>query len=90
LERDLLLLQDLQGVVATATLRPGTEVGTADLIVHLTPGRHFQGSVDVDNFGSMIEGVRLRASWAWRLGESPTQSVPDSPSRGWIQVGLDF
>ena len=56
LERDMLLLQELQGVVATATLRPGNEVGTADLIVHLTPGRHFQGSVDVDNFGNTYTG----------------------------------
>ena len=39
---------------------------------------------------SLFEGVRLRASWAWRLGESPAQSATDSPSRGWIQVGLDF
>jgi len=52
----MLLLQELQGVVATATLRPGNEVGTADLIVHLTPSRHFQGSVDVDNFGNTYTG----------------------------------
>jgi hemolysin activation/secretion protein len=63
LERDLLLLQDLQGVVATATLRPGTEVGTADLIVHLTPGRHFQSSVDIDNFGNTYTG-----QWRGGLG----------------------
>jgi hemolysin activation/secretion protein len=63
LERDLLLLQDLQGVVATATLRPGTDVGTADLIVHLSPGRHFQGSMDVDNFGNTYTG-----QWRGGLG----------------------
>jgi len=39
---------------------------------------------------TMFDGVRLRASWAWRLGESPAQSAADSPSRGWIQVGVDF
>ena len=61
LERDLLLLQDLQGVVATATLRPGNEVGTADLIVHLTDGRLYQGSFDVDNFGNVYTGQ-------WRAG----------------------
>src|SRR4051812_35237047 len=63
LERDMLLLQELQGVVATATLRPGNEVGTADLIVHLTPSRHFQGSVDVDNFGNTYTG-----QWRGGLG----------------------
>ena len=61
LERDLLLLQELQGVVATATLRPGEQVGTADLIVHLTPGPRYQGSVDVDNFGNRYTGQ-------WRAG----------------------
>jgi hemolysin activation/secretion protein len=69
LERDLLLLQDLQGVVTTATLRPGTEVGTADLIVHLTPGRHFQSSVDIDNFGNTYTGQ-------WRGGLGFTGSNP--------------
>jgi hemolysin activation/secretion protein len=61
LEHDLLLVQELQGVVATATLRPGDEVGTADLIVHLTPTRTVRGSVDVDNFGNVYTGK-------WRAG----------------------
>jgi hemolysin activation/secretion protein len=39
---------------------------------------------------TMFDGVRLRASWAWKLGESPAQSATDSASRGWIQLGLDF
>ena len=61
LDRDLLLLQELQGVVATATLRPGDEVGTADLIIHLTSAERFRGSVEVDNFGNVYTGK-------WRAG----------------------
>lgn len=61
LERDLLLLQELPGVIPRATLTPGADVGTADLIVHLTRGRHFQGSVDADNFGNRYTGQ-------WRTG----------------------
>jgi hemolysin activation/secretion protein len=67
LERDLLLLQELQGVIVTATLRPGENVGTADLIMHLTTGRRFQGSLDVDNFGNSYTGQ-------WRAGLGLTGS----------------
>jgi hypothetical protein len=38
----------------------------------------------------MFDGVRLRATWSWKLGESPAQSAPGSASRGWIQLGMDF
>jgi MBG domain (YGX type) len=34
-----------------ATLRPGTSVGTSDLVIDLTPGNLISGSVDLDNFG---------------------------------------
>jgi hemolysin activation/secretion protein len=60
LERELLLLQELQGVASSATLSPGEQVGTADLIVHLTPGQRYQGTVDADNSGNRYTG-QLRA-----------------------------
>lgn len=56
LERQLLLLQELQGVTSSATLSPGEQVGTADLIVHLTPGQRYQGTIDADNFGNRYTG----------------------------------
>ena len=61
LERELSLIQELQGVVPAATLTPGQQVGTADLIVRLTPGQRFQGSLDVDNYGNRYTGQ-------WRAG----------------------
>jgi len=67
LERELLLLQELPGVIPAATLTPGAEVGTADLIVRLTPGRHFQAALDVDNFGNRYTGE-------WRTGVGFTVS----------------
>jgi hemolysin activation/secretion protein len=36
------------------------------------------------------DGFRIRASWAWKIGQQPAQSAPDSSSRGWIRVGRDF
>jgi hypothetical protein len=53
-------MQDLQGVVSSATLTPGEQVGTANLIVHLTPADRFHGSVETDNSGNRYTG-QLRA-----------------------------
>lgn len=57
LERRLLLLSDLPGVLVGSTLSPGAEVGTSDLLVNLTPGRRVTGSVEADNAGNRYTGV---------------------------------
>jgi hemolysin activation/secretion protein len=59
LERDLLLLKDLAGVASAATLKPGAEVGTSDLVVDITPTRTFTGTLEGDNYGNRYTG-RLR------------------------------
>ena len=56
LENRLLLLSDLPGVKVKATLLPGAATGTSDLMVDLTPGQRFSGSVDVDNAGNRYTG----------------------------------
>lgn len=61
LDRSLLLLADVPGVIVSSTLRPGTALGTSDLIVDVTPGAPYSGSVGVDNAGSRYTG-RLRLS----------------------------
>jgi hemolysin activation/secretion protein len=61
LERRLLLLSDIPGVVVKSTLSPGAEVGTSDLTVALTPGPRVSGSIDADNAGDPNTG-------AYRLG----------------------
>jgi hemolysin activation/secretion protein len=56
-DRGLLLLNDTPGVgAARATLQPGASVGTSDLIVELTPGAAYSGSIDLDNFGNRYVG----------------------------------
>jgi hemolysin activation/secretion protein len=57
LENRLLLLSDLPGVKVHSTLSPGTEPGTSDLLVDLTPGPSLSGSVDADNAGNPYTGV---------------------------------
>jgi hemolysin activation/secretion protein len=56
LENRLLLLSDLPGVKVKATLLPGAVAGTSDLLVDLTPGQRFSGSVDADNAGNRYTG----------------------------------
>ena len=63
LERRLLLLSDLPGMIVHSTLAPGSAVGTSDLTVAIEPGRSITGSVEADNAGNRYTG-------AWRLGGS--------------------
>lgn len=60
LERRLLLLSDIPGVVVGSTLSPGTAVGTSDLAINLAPGPRMSGVLEADNAGSRYTG-RYRA-----------------------------
>lgn len=63
LENRLLLLSDLPGVQVRSTLVPGASVGASDLVVDVTPGRPFTGSIDFDNGGNRYTGdYRLGAT----------------------------
>ena len=69
LERRLLLLSDVPGVAVRSTLSPGTEVGTSDLVVDLTPDRRITGSLEADNAGNRYTG-------AYRFGGSVNFNNP--------------
>ncbi|MES2634194.1 MAG: ShlB/FhaC/HecB family hemolysin secretion/activation protein [Pseudomonadota bacterium] len=56
LESRLLVLSELPGVVVSSTLAPGVVAGTSDLLVDITPGARFSGSVDADNAGNRYTG----------------------------------
>jgi hemolysin activation/secretion protein len=61
LERTLMLLDEMPGVVAKGTLRPGTEPGTTDLAIDAGRGPFATGSVELDNYGDALTG-RYRAT----------------------------
>ena len=61
LDRALLLLSDIPGVVQSATLKPGEATGTSDLFVQGAPGPATAGVVTVDNDGNRYTG-RARGS----------------------------
>jgi hemolysin activation/secretion protein len=69
LERRLLLLSDVPGVVVRSTLSPGEAVGTSDLLVAIDPGRRLSGSVEADNGGNHFTG-------AFRFGGSLNLNNP--------------
>jgi hemolysin activation/secretion protein len=63
LERASLILSDLPGIQAAPVVRPGEQVGTGDLDVHLKRGPRYTGDVGVDNHGNYYSGqLRARAS----------------------------
>lgn len=62
LERYLLLLNDLGGIAAKATLHPGTVTGTADLAIDLTDTKVVSGNIVLDNQGNSYTGKNRAAS----------------------------
>ncbi|TWH49539.1 ShlB/FhaC/HecB family hemolysin secretion/activation protein [Sporomusa sp. KB1] len=56
LERALLLINDLSGVTVKATLSPGQEAGTADLILETGDTDKTSGAVYADNWGNRYTG----------------------------------
>lgn len=65
LERGLLLLNDLPGVEARSTLKPGASVGSADLDIRVDSRAPYTGSVEADNYGNRFTGdLRLGGSFS--------------------------
>ena len=56
LDRSLLLLSDIPGVIVSSTLRPGATAGTSDLQVDVTSAPRYSGLAAVDNFGNRYTG----------------------------------
>lgn len=63
LDRSLLLLNDIPGVVVNATLKPGGAAGTSDLGIVTEPGQSIDGDIAFDNYGNKYTGrARLDGS----------------------------
>jgi len=84
LERRLLLLNDIPGVVARASFAPGAQPGTADVIVTVAEEEPLAYSVDLNNHGSKSTGeYRLGAQFQFRnlfgVGDSTRLRLQSSP-----------
>lgn len=63
LNRSLLLINDLPGIVTRSTLGPGETVGSSDLQLLIEPAKFINGFVGIDNYGSPYTGrTRYNAS----------------------------
>jgi hemolysin activation/secretion protein len=61
LDRALLLLSDIPGVIVNSTIRPGATTGTSDLQVDVTSAARYSGLASLDDFGNRYTG-RTRGS----------------------------
>ncbi|MGH8199615.1 MAG: ShlB/FhaC/HecB family hemolysin secretion/activation protein [Steroidobacteraceae bacterium] len=61
LDRTLLLMSDIPGVIVNAVVRPGAATGTSDLYVDVTSAPRYTGLVAVDDYGNRYTG-RPRAT----------------------------
>ncbi len=52
LERGLLLLTDVPGLEVKATLKPGTEPGTTDIVLEAMEDRGYHVGIDYNNYGT--------------------------------------
>lgn len=63
LDKALLQIGDVPGVVVGATLEPGAQIGTSDLMLSLAPGQAVTGNVVLDNnCGSLTGRARVGAT----------------------------
>ncbi|QKV55205.1 ShlB/FhaC/HecB family hemolysin secretion/activation protein [Comamonas antarctica] len=74
LESSLLLLGDVNGVRARASLQPGAETGSADLVVKIEDQALASASLGLDNFGNRYTGANratasLQLQGALGMGE---------------------
>lgn len=56
IERAVLLMNDLPGINAQASLEPGASPGTTRLVINAAEGRLFQGTLSGDNYGDRYTG----------------------------------
>ncbi|WAC74487.1 ShlB/FhaC/HecB family hemolysin secretion/activation protein [Roseateles sp. SL47] len=66
MDRALLLMSDLPGVVVRGTLSPGEKVGRATLAIQTDAGPRWGANVTADNFGSPLTGrYRVGGDLVW-------------------------
>lgn len=88
LERSLLLISDLAGVRAKATLSPGKAAGTADLTLEVSDTANISGALYSDNWGSRYTG---RTRYGTQISVGNLSGAGDTLSVGGLTTrdGID-
>lgn len=94
LERKLLLLNDIPGVVARGTFAPGASTGTADVVVSVAEDEPLAVRLEADNHGSRSTGefragvqMQLRDLSGW--GDHTTLRATVSNGGGLVTGGVE-
>ncbi|TLU83561.1 MAG: ShlB/FhaC/HecB family hemolysin secretion/activation protein [Chlorobium sp.] len=93
LERSVLLMNDLPGISAQATLAPGTISGSSELKYFVKEGPLLSGVAWVDNHGnrytgSIVGGANLLVNDPFRRGEQVSLTL--NRSEGLLQGGIEY
>ena len=96
LNRSLLLLSDIPGVVVNSTLRPGSQPGTSDLEVDATPAPRYTGFAALDDFGNRYTG-RARGTVTFDINSFLHQgdklevnALTSGPGMSYGQIGYTY
>lgn len=57
IERSVLLIRDLPGIEANASIEPGSEPGTSHVVINVSEGPLLRGSLSGDNYGDRYTGT---------------------------------
>ena len=87
LDRALLLLSDLPGVVVNTTLTPGAAVGTSDLKVSATSAPSVTGNAVTDNYGNNYTG-RYRVGGTVNISDPMNLKNSDNLSVSVLSSGV--
>jgi hemolysin activation/secretion protein len=96
LDQVLLLLSDVPGIETTATLMPGAQVGTSDLMVNAAPGPQVAGSITADNYGNDYTGNgrlggALTVNNLLGLGDQlSANGMTSGPGMNYARLGYDL
>jgi hemolysin activation/secretion protein len=95
IDRAVLLLGDLPGVNATASLKAGTKSGETDLVIRLDEGRLISGQVSADNSGARATGKeRLAAEFQLNspagIGDQATASLIHSRGNDYARLAYSL
>ena len=94
LEKRILLLADLAGILPKATLEPGESTGLSDLVLEIGAGKAREYSFSADNAGNRFTGKnRLSIGFAWNspaeIGDRLTASAVTS-GKGLLSMRLAY
>ena len=93
LERALLLINDVPGVSARATLEKGDEPGSSRLLINTETGPAWTGGVAVDNFNNRYTGQWRTSAWTAvnrPFGHEDLLGANVSHSSGSDVVGVNY